>query len=120
MVIAVSADQPGEALPRVATAQVALDFPEHEARKASVCALDNRLELRKSVAHEAMQQVAGGVAALDGDRHAARPCRNRAGGVERWLREPLRVQAMLDGPCGERSGRLRGWLKFALPARPEQ
>ena len=40
MVVAVSADQPGEALPRVATAQVALDFPGHEARKASVYAGD--------------------------------------------------------------------------------
>jgi hypothetical protein len=36
------------------------------------------LELGESVAHEAMQQVAGGVAALDGDRHGARPCSNRA------------------------------------------
>ena len=86
MVIAVSADQPGEALPRVATAQVALDFPEHEARKASVCALDNRLELSESVAHETMQHVAGGVAALDGDWHGARPCSNRAEGIERSRR----------------------------------
>ena len=86
MVVAVSADQPGEALHSLRisdTAQVALDFPEHEARKGSVCALDNRLELGESVAHEAMQQVAGGVAAPDGDRHGARPCSNRAGGVER-------------------------------------
>ena len=83
MVVAVATDQPGEALPRVATAKVALDFPGHEARKGSVCALDNRLEFGESVAHEAMQQVAGGVAALDGNRHGARPCSNRAGGVER-------------------------------------
>ncbi len=83
MVVAVSADQPGKALPRVATAQVALDFAGHEARKGSVCALDIRLELGESVAYEAMQEVAGGVAALDGDRHGARPCSNRAGRVER-------------------------------------
>ena len=67
MVVAVSADQPGEAFPRVATAQVPLHFPTHEARKASVCPLDNRLELRKSVAYEAMQHIAGGIAAFDGD-----------------------------------------------------
>jgi hypothetical protein len=36
------------------------------------------LELGESVAHEAMQQVAGGVAARGGDRHGARPCSNRA------------------------------------------
>ena len=86
MVIAVSADQPGEAFPRVATAQVPLHFPGHEARKASVCPLDNCLELGESVAHEAMQHIAGGVAALDGDRHGARPCSNRAKGVERSRR----------------------------------
>ena len=86
MVVAISADQPGEALHSLRisdTAQVALDFPGHEARKGSVCALDNRLELGESLAHEAMQQIAGGVAALDGDRHGARPCSNQAGGVER-------------------------------------
>ena len=82
MVVAVSADQPGEAFPRVATAQVPLHFPTHEARKASVCAPDHRLELSKSVAHEAMQHIAGGIAALDGDRHGPRPCSNRAGGIE--------------------------------------
>jgi len=42
-----SLDAPSDlvALHPVATAQVALDFPGHEARKGSVCALDNRLEL---------------------------------------------------------------------------
>ena len=59
MVVAVSADQPGEALPRVATAQVALDFPEHEARKGSVCALGNHLELGESVAHEPCSKSPG-------------------------------------------------------------
>ena len=83
MVVAVATDQPGEALTWVATAKVALDLSGHEARKRSVCAFDNRLELGESVAYEAMQQVAGGVAALDGDRHGARPCSNRAGGIER-------------------------------------
>jgi hypothetical protein len=78
MVVAVAADQPSVALPRVATAQVALDFPEYEARKSSICAFSHRLELGESVSHEAMQHVAGGVAALDGDRHGARPCSNRA------------------------------------------
>ena len=83
MVVAVSTDQPGKALAWVATAQVALDLSGHEARKRTVCAFDNRLEVGESVAHKTMQHVAGGVAALDGDRHGARPCSNRAGGIER-------------------------------------
>lgn len=53
-------ERAGEALPRVATAQVALDFSEHEARKSSSCAFDNRLELGESAAHEHPLQRAQG------------------------------------------------------------